>query len=85
MYLDYAELQASKGIPMKMSDWIGKLDAFLQFNEYEVLTNLGKVSADVAKHLAEEEYEKFRVIQDHEYISDFDKSIKNITDKKPEN
>jgi hypothetical protein len=82
MYLDYAELQASKGVTMKMSDWIWKLDAFLEFNEYEILTNLGKVSVDIAKRLAEGEYEKFRVIQDHEYISDFDKSIKSITHKK---
>jgi hypothetical protein len=48
MYLDYAENQAARQIPMKMADWVAKLDAFLQFNEYEVLTNAGKVSAEVA-------------------------------------
>jgi hypothetical protein len=52
MYLDYAENQAARQIPMKMADWVAKLDAFLQFNEYEVLANAGKVSADVAKRLA---------------------------------
>ena len=70
MYLDYAENQAARQIPMKMADWVAKLDAFLQFNEYEVLANAGKVSAEVAKRLAEEQYDKFRVRQDHEFESD---------------
>jgi hypothetical protein len=60
MYLDYAEDQANRQKVMYMSDWKEKLDAFLQFNEREVLDNPGKVSAEVAKRLAEEEYEKFR-------------------------
>ncbi len=64
MYLDYAENQAARQIPMRMADWVAKLDAFLQFNEYEVLTNAGKVSAEVAKRLAEEQYATFRVQQD---------------------
>lgn len=76
MYLDYAENQAARQIPMKMQDWIDKLDAFLRFNDYEVLTNSGSVSAEVAKNLATTEYEKYRVIQDHEYVSDFDKVVK---------
>lgn len=76
MYLDYAELQASKHIPMKMQDWVSKLDAFLSFNEYKVLRNLGEISNKVAKELAEGEYEKFRVEQDREYESDFDKTVK---------
>jgi len=54
MYLDYAENQAARQIPMRMADWAGRLDAFLHFNEYEVLTNAGQVSADVARRLAEE-------------------------------
>ncbi len=78
MYLDFAELQAERQIQMKMSDWVMKLDAFLQFNDYEVLQNAGKVSAAVAKRLAEDEYSKFAPIQDRNYISDFDREIKNL-------
>ncbi|WBV54130.1 virulence RhuM family protein [Chryseobacterium gambrini] len=78
MYLDYAENQASRQIPMKMEDWISKLDAFLGFNEYHILTDAGKVSAAVAKKLAEAEYAKFAPIQDQNYISDFDNEIKKI-------
>lgn len=78
MYLDYAENQAARQIPMKMVDWISKLDAFLQFNEYEVLKNAGKVSAEVAKQLAEEQYTTFRVKQDKHFESDFEKEIKRI-------
>jgi len=78
MYLDYAELQASRQIPMKMADWVQKLDAFLQFNEYQILKDAGKVSHDIAMALAEKEYSKFRVIQDQNFESDFDKEIKKI-------
>lgn len=78
MYLDYAENQAARQIPMKMQDWIAKLDAFLGFNEYEILKDAGKISAEVAKKLAEQEYQKFAPIQDRNYISDFDKEIKRI-------
>ena len=84
MYLDYAENQARRGITMFMKDWAGKLDAFLQFNDYNVLKDAGKVSHDVAVQLAEGEYEKFRVQQDRDYISDFDKEVKRITGKPPE-
>lgn len=78
MYLDYAENQAERGIPMNMADWADKLDAFLQFNEYEILDNPGSVSAAAAKKIAEGEYEKFRVIQDKMFESDFDKVVKQI-------
>lgn len=78
MYLDYAENQAGRQIIMKMEDWIKKLDAFLHFNEYDILTNAGKITHEVAKQLAEKEYDKFRVIQDQEYISDFDKKVKHL-------
>ncbi len=78
MYLDYAENQASRQIPMKMLDWISKLEAFLQFNEYKILKDSGKVSHEVAKVLAEKEYEKFRIIQDKNFESDFDKEMKKI-------
>lgn len=82
MYLDYAENQAARQIPMKMVDWISKLDAFLQFNEYQVLTNAGSVSAEVAKRLAEEHYTTFRIQQDRNFESDFEKEAKRIQGKK---
>lgn len=78
MYLDYAELQAKRNRLMNMSDWVDKLDTFLKFNEYDILKNAGKVRADVAKKFAETEYAKFRVVQDLEYKSDFDKIVENI-------
>ena len=77
-YLLYAESQAERQIPMKMTDWVERLDAFLQFNEYDVLTNPGKVSAEVAKRLAEEQYEQFRVKQDAAFESDFEREVKRI-------
>lgn len=81
MYLDYAENQAARQIPMKMTDWISKLDAFLQFNEYQILKDAGKISHDVARKLAEKEYDKFRVTQDKAFESDFDKEVKKFTIK----
>jgi hypothetical protein len=82
MYLDYAELQASRNIPMKMADWIEKLDAFLAFNGYEILQDAGKVSHTVAERLAHQEYDKFRVVQDVSFESDFDKTVKIVIAKK---
>jgi hypothetical protein len=85
MYLDYAENQAARQLPMRMADWVTKLDAFLNFNEYEVLSNAGSVSAEVAKNLAEEQYATFRIKQDREFKSDFEKEIKRIEGlKKPQ-
>ncbi len=81
MYLDYAENQAARQIPMKMADWVKKLDAFLQFNEYHILKDAGTVSHDVAKRLAEQEYDKYRVVQDQLYESDFDNEVKKLTSK----
>lgn len=78
MYLDYAELQAKRNKLMTMSEWIEKLDTFLKFNEYDILKDSGKMRSDVAKKFAEKEFEKFRVVQDLEYKSDFDKVIENI-------
>jgi len=78
MYLDYAENQASRQIPMRMKDWGERLDAFLQFNKYDVLTHPGKVSAALAKRLAEEQYDLFRVKQDQDFESDFEREIKRI-------
>ena len=78
MYLDYAETQAERHIPMTMDDWAKKLNAFLEFNEYDLLHDIGKVSAQVAKAFAESEFEKFRVLQDRTYQSDFDRLVANI-------
>lgn len=75
LYLDYAELQARRRIPMTMEDWATRLNAFLQFNEREILDHPGKVSAEVAKSFAESEYEKYRITQDRLYRSDFDKLL----------
>ena len=75
MYLDYAENQAKRNKLMSMQDWISKLDAFLQFNEYDILHNFGTVTRQIANALAYHEYEKYRVIQDKEYVSDFDKEM----------
>lgn len=81
MYLDFAELQAERQIPMKMKDWIGKLDGFLQFNDYEVLQDAGEISAALAKKLAEEQYKKFAPIQDKNFVSDFDRIVKRLKKK----
>ncbi len=75
MYLDYAEDQAERHIPMTMEDWKGKLDVFLQFNERDVLDNPGKVSHKVAKSFALSEFEKYRITQDKLFESDFDKFL----------
>jgi hypothetical protein len=81
MFLDYAENQAARHIPMKMKDWVEKLDSFLKFNEYDILNSPGKISHEVAKTLAEEEYEKFRVKQDQAFESDFEREIKKLNKK----
>jgi len=81
MYLDYAEDRAARMIPMTMKDWLEKLDAFLKFNEYEILKDAGKISHEIARSLAEREFDKFRVIQDKNFESDFDKEIKKLTSK----
>lgn len=82
IYLDYAELQAVRKNPMTMKDWIKKLNAFLKFSEYEILTNAGKISHEVAEELAIKEYGKFKKTQDKNYISDFDKEVKKIFKKR---
>jgi len=81
MYLDYAELQAVRNRPMYMQTWVEKMDAFLKFSEYEILTDAGKVSHEVAVALARKEYETFQKIQDKNYLSDFDREIKRISGK----
>lgn len=78
MYLDYAEDQAERRIPMTMADWEQKLNAFLQFNQRDLLDHPGKVAAEIAKSFAESEFEKYRIIQDHLFESDFDRLIKQL-------
>ena len=75
MYLDYAARQARRHIPMTMADWAAKLDAFLQFNDAEVLHDKGKVTAAIAKSFAESEFEQYRILQDRLYQSDFDRLV----------
>ncbi|MBW4257513.1 virulence RhuM family protein [Methanobacterium sp. YSL] len=75
MYLDYAENQATRHKLMSMEDWVSRLDKFLEFNEYDILKNPGKVTKAVAKEIASKEFEKYREIQDKDYISDFDKEV----------
>ena len=75
LYLDYAELQAERKIPMSMEDWAKRLDGFLEFNGNELLTGPGKISAEQAKLHVETEYEKYRIIQDRLYESDFDRFL----------
>lgn len=82
MYLDYAEDQAKRKIPMTMDDWSKKLDAFLKFNERKVLDNPGQVSAEIAKSFAESEWEKYRIVQDRLFVSDFDREVKKLIDSK---
>lgn len=87
MYLDYATRQARRHIPMTMADWAEKLDAFLKFNDAEILSGKGKVTAKIAKTFAESEFEKYRIIQDSLYKSDFDKLLEESSkelDKKDE-
>lgn len=76
VYLDFAELQAERKIPMSMEDWAKRLDGFLEFNGNVILMDAGKISHEQAKLHAETEYEKYRIIQDKLFESDFDKQLK---------
>lgn len=80
MYLDYAKDQARRKIPMAMEDWANKLEAFLRFNERDILHDSGKVTAEMAKAFAESEFEKYRIKQDRLYKSDFDKLLEKTKD-----
>lgn len=80
MYLDYAERQARRGNIMYMQDWAKRLDAFLQFNDEDILQNKGKVTAVIAKAFAEGEFNKYRVLQDRTYQSDFDRLVAAVED-----
>lgn len=76
-YLELAEDRAKRQIPMTMEDWAKRLDAFLMFDEREVLQNAGTVSASGAQHHAETEFEKYRIVQDRRFESDFDKVVQD--------
>lgn len=77
-YLDLAEDRAKRHIPMTMDDWAKRLDKFLEADERDILQNNGKVTAQMAKSFAEGEFEKYRIVQDRLFESDFDKEIKRI-------
>jgi len=81
LYLDYAELQAERQIPMSMDDWAKRLDGFLEFNGNEILTDAGKISAEQAKLYAETEFEKYRIVQDRKFISDYDKFLVELEEQ----
>ena len=81
-YLDFAEMQANRNIPMTMEDWAKHLDRILMATEHEILTNAGKISMEVAKTHAETEWEKYRVVQDQIYRSDFDLFLQNVKELK---
>ena len=74
-YLDLAEERAKRKIPMTMEDWSKRLDLFLEYDDREVLQNAGKITAEIAKDKAETEFEKYRIVQDRLFESDFDKMI----------
>lgn len=76
-YLDLAEMQAMRHIPMTMADWEERLNGFLKVWDHEVLKDNGKISAEMAKLHAETEFEKYRIVQDKIYISDFDELLSN--------
>lgn len=80
-WLDLAEERARRKIPMTMEDWAKRLDSFLDFTELEILQGSGKVSMEMAKQHAESEFEKYRIIQDRLFESDFDRSIKALLDE----
>ncbi len=84
-YLDLAEERARRKIPMTMEDWAKRLDAFLEFTDREVLRDSGKISTEMAKAHAESEFEKYRIVQDQLFESDFDRLIKQIQpDREPD-
>ncbi len=84
-YLIFAQGQAMRRVPMHMTNWIKKLDAFLSINDREILENAGNISHEMAKQIADNEYEQFnklRIVDNKISLSDFDKAIKQIESKK---
>ena len=83
MYLDYAERQVRLGKIISMQEWKDKLEVFLKINEYNILKDNGKIKREIADKLALDEYKKYRIVQDKNYISDFDELVtetKNLND-----
>ncbi len=80
-YLDLAEERARRKIPMTMEDWATRLDMFLEFDDREILRDAGKVTAKLAKGHAESEFEKYRIVQDRLFESDFDRVIRQLKEK----
>ena len=83
-YLELAEDRASRKIPMTMEDWAKRLDAFLEFDDREVLQDSGKVSAKLAQSYAESEFERYRIVQDRLFESDFDKVVRTLAADDPD-
>ncbi|MBW1670358.1 MAG: virulence RhuM family protein, partial [Deltaproteobacteria bacterium] len=83
-YLDLAEERAKRKIPMAREDWAKRLNMFLEFDDREILQNSGKVTAKLAKTHAEDEFEKYRIVQDRLFESDFDQVIKQMEQKNDE-
>ena len=77
-YLDMAEMQAMRKIPMTMEDWEKRLSGFLQLWDREILQDAGRVTAELAKTHAESEFEKYRIVQDRLFESDFDRMVKEL-------
>jgi hypothetical protein len=82
-YLVFAEGQATRRIAMTMQSWISKLEGFLTLNDREILKDAGKVSAQLAKNHAEQEFDKFHAIEDQRFESDFDRMVKQLAQKRP--
>jgi len=85
LYLDFAELQATNERPMKMAEWVGKLNDFLRLSEKNILLNAGKISAEKASEKAEGEFAKYKKERDKKYISDFDREIKKLLESENKN
>ena len=83
-YLDLAEERAKRKIPMTMEDWTKRLDMFLEFDSREILKDSGKISAKLAKAHADSEFERYRIVQDRLFESDFDRMINKLTQKEDE-
>lgn len=80
-FLELAENRAKRHIPMTMEDWAKHIDRFLSMDDYQLLQDNGKVTAEEAKTFAESEFEKYRIVQDHLFMSDFDKELERLLGK----
>ena len=84
-YLDLAEARARRKIPMTMEDWAKRLDLFLEFDDWDILEDKGRVTAELARAHAQNEFEKYRIVQDRLFESDFDRAVKQMKACLPEN